>query len=97
MRVGAALASAHNPRAPIQPSRQFAFRPGLGDVAGCTHPWIGSQIRQTLVWAAITVGFHTLMYFWRQPYSVVGKAYGEPARGGCVCVWGGGASFLAGA
>ena len=45
-------------------------------VPNCSPVWFQGSIRQTLVYAVITVGFHMLMYFARQPRSAVGKLFG---------------------
>jgi hypothetical protein len=45
---------------------------------GCTPAAFAPQMRQTLVFALITVFFHMLLWFGHQPISTTGKVFGEP-------------------
>jgi hypothetical protein len=64
---------------------------------GCTPVWFSAALRRTIVYALLSIAFHMLMWFARQPRSIVGKAFGlvpvvliVAALGACVHAGGGG-------
>ncbi|GBF94992.1 hypothetical protein Rsub_07493 [Raphidocelis subcapitata] len=55
---------------------KYTFNPKSMPPLGCTPAWFAPQMRQTLVFALITIGFHMLCYFGHQPLSTTGKVFG---------------------
>jgi len=60
----------------------YAFNPSAEPlVPGCNQVWFASALRQSIVFALLTIGFHMLCYFSHQPMSIIGKLYGARRLG----------------
>lgn len=58
---------------------KYTFRSSAALPEGCdrgSQAYFSTAMRRTLVYSLLTIGFHMLMYFWHQPRSSVGKAFG---------------------
>lgn len=58
---------------------KYTFRSSAALPEGCSQGvqvYFSTAMRRTLVYSLLTIGFHMLMYFWHQPRSSVGKAFG---------------------